>query len=336
MRSASPLSRRHALALAAAGAGSVLLAPSSATPSAASPTAAPAEVAQGEAVPPRDLAFTEVAPGVFVYRAPYELLTPENGGAISNSTLVVGTQSAALIDTGNSFLAGTWLRAAVRRLTDRPLSHVINTHMHPDHTLGNAAFAADGVRFVGHHKLPRALSQRSETYLEQVRRVLGAAGEGTQLILPDLLVESRLTIDLGGRTLELTAQPTAHTDNDLVIRDSATGALILGDLLFSGHVPTLDGNLGGWLEVLAALAAQPAALAIPGHGPARLAWPEGATDERRYLEVLRADVRRLVAEGVPMGRAAEEAGLSERGRWALFAEFNARNAIAAYHEIEWE
>lgn len=320
-----PLNRRDAVALVA-GAG---LACALGTPDFATAAAAVA----GEA---GRLRFEAVAPGLFVYRAPYELLAPSNGGAIANVTVVAGDTAAAVIDTGNSYLAGTWLRAAAERVTDRPIRYVINTHMHPDHVLGNAAFTGEGVRVVGHHKLPRALSMRADTYLDQVRRELGPQAEGTRIVLPDLLVEDRLALDLGGRVLELEAQPTAHTDNDLIITDAATGTVILGDLLFSGHVPTLDGSLNGWLAVLATLTARPAARVVPGHGPASLPWPEGAADERRYLETLRADVRRLVAAGVPMGSAADEAGLAESGAWALFAEFNSRNAIAAYHELEWE
>ncbi|MBS7535683.1 quinoprotein relay system zinc metallohydrolase 2 [Ancylobacter sonchi] len=288
------------------------------------------------AAPDREITLGEIAPGVFVHRAPYELLAPDNDGAIANVGLVVGTEAAAVIDTGNSHIAGQRLREAVRRVTDRPLRYVINTHMHPDHVLGNSALQGEGVRFVGHRKLPRALSVRADTYLDQVKRLLGPAGEGTTIVLPDLLVEDRLVLDLGGRVLELEAHPTAHTDNDLTIRDSASDSWFLGDLLFVGHVPTLDGSLKGWLGVLDALTARKAARAVPGHGPASTDWPGAATAERRYLETLAADVRRFIADGVPMGEAAERAGLSERDSWALFDEFNARNAIAAYHEFEWE
>ena len=282
------------------------------------------------------LALETVAPGVHVFRAPYELVAPSNDGAIANMTLIVGDDVAAVIDTGNSYRAGALMRDAMRAVTDKPLRYVINTHMHPDHTLGNAAFVEDGVRFVAHHKMPRALSLRAETYLAQVERLLGAAGEGTRIVLPDLLVEDRLTLDLGGRPLELRAHPTAHTDNDLTIFDSTTGTWVMGDLLFVGHIPTLDGSLNGWLALLDRLAQDSVARAVPGHGPASVAWPQGAEAERRYLSALRRDIRQLLDAGQPMSEAPAHAVVSEREDWALFAEFNARNAIAAYHELEWE
>ncbi len=107
--------------------------------------------ANNRAVTARDpLKLEKLADGVFVYAAPYELMAPENGGAICNMGLVVGSQSAAVIDTGNSVLTGRRLLEAVRRVTDRPVRYVINTHMHPDHVLGNAAFRRGG------HQLRRA------------------------------------------------------------------------------------------------------------------------------------------------------------------------------------
>ncbi|WP_428029573.1 quinoprotein relay system zinc metallohydrolase 2 [Ancylobacter sp.] len=282
------------------------------------------------------LPLDAVADGVHVFRAPYELIDTANGGAIANMTLIVGDEAAAVIDTGNSHLAGARMRAAVRATTDKPLRYVINTHMHPDHTLGNAAFVEDGVRFVAHHKMPRALSLRSETYLAQVERLLGAQAEGTRIVLPDLLVEDRLVLDLGGRPLELQAHPTAHTDNDLTILDVATNTWVMGDILFIGHIPTLDGSLLGWLKLLDALTAIPAGRAVPGHGPASVVWPQASAAERRYLDALRSDIGRLLAGGRPMSEAPAHAAISERAEWALFDEFNARNAIAAYHEMEWE
>lgn len=286
------------------------------------------------------LKLEKLADGVFVFSAPYELLAPENGGAICNLGLVVGSQAAAVIDTGNSVLTGQRMLEAVRRVTDRPVRYVINTHMHPDHVLGNAAFRGAGgsepVRFVAHRKMPRALAVRTDTYMDQVRRLLGPLAEGTEVVLPDLLVEERMSLDLGGRVLILESWPTAHTDNDLTVFDEASGTWFLGDLLFVGHVPTLDGSLKGWLTLMETLKARGAVRVVPGHGPASVAWPAAAGDERRYLHLVEADVRRLIAEGQPMGAAPGLVAQPERENWALFDEFNPRNAIAAYHEYEWE
>lgn len=291
-----------------------------------------AVAADGEA----PLPLEEIAPGIHVFRAPYELLAPANGGAIANMSLVVGDEAALVIDTGNSVIAGRRMLAAARMVTDKPLRYVVNTHMHPDHVLGNAAFSNVGARFVGHRKLPRALSMRAETYTEQLRHVMGEmVAEQSPVIVPDLLVEDRLELDLGNRRLVLEAQPTAHTDNDLTLRDTATDTWFLGDLLFMGHVPTLDGSLNGWLALIDRLVALTAARVVPGHGPASAPWPAAIGSETAYLAELRAEVRAFVARGGSMAEAGEKL-TGGRGNWALFDDFNARNVIAAYHELEWE
>jgi glyoxylase-like metal-dependent hydrolase (beta-lactamase superfamily II) len=98
----------------------------------------------------------------------------------------------------------------------------------------------------------------------------------------------------------------------------------------------LDGKLRGWQAALGALAQIPAAQIVPGHGPVDVHWAEALADQRRYLERLAADVRALIARGAPIAEAAGTAATTERDRWSLFADYNARNANAAFAELEWE
>ena len=97
----------------------------------------------------------------------------------------------------------------------------------------------------------------------------------------------------------------------------------------------LDGSLRGWLAAIDELGRLPAQRVVPGHG-AVSEWPAALADERRYLQTLAADVRALIARGKPIKAAADPAAASERSRWQLFDDYNARNATAAFSEIEWE
>ncbi|MDQ0505636.1 quinoprotein relay system zinc metallohydrolase 2 [Xanthobacter agilis] len=287
--------------------------------------------------PEPPLPVVEVAPGVYVHQAPYALALPRNLGFVGNAGFIIGRDAVAVVDTGGSLKAGEALKAAVQARTDRPVRYVINTHMHPDHVLGDAAFAGPGVTFIGHHNLPEALAARSQSYLEATRRLVGEAGAaGTRVVLPDVTVADRLTIDLGARPLLLEAWPTAHTATDLTVLDETSGTWFLGDLLFLGHVPALDGKALGWIGLLDELKRRPVARVVPGHGPASQPWPQAAEPTERYLKRLVADVRRLVRDGGTMSDAAREAGRAEAPDWALFNDFNARNATSAYHELEWE
>ncbi|HXF45458.1 MAG TPA: quinoprotein relay system zinc metallohydrolase 2, partial [Burkholderiaceae bacterium] len=221
------------------------------------------------------------------------------------------------------------------RVTERPVCYVINTHAHPDHVFGNAAFLADRPQFVGHAKLPAALARRGPNYLNALQRDLGAAAAGSVLVPPTLTVETTARLDLGDRALLVRAWPTAHTDHDLTVYDEASGTLFLGDLVFEGHLPVVDGNLRGMLTALESLRRLPARHAVPGHGRAAQ-WPAVLDAQQRYLQRLLADVKEAIAAGRTLAQTMESAGGAQRDDWLLFDFFHKRNVAAAYAELEWD
>jgi quinoprotein relay system zinc metallohydrolase 2 len=282
--------------------------------------------------------LTEIANGIFVHQGIHAVQSDANKGDIANASFVIGRDAVGVIDTSGSAKMGADLLTAIRAMTDKPIRYVINTHMHPDHVLGNKPFKSDATTFVAHHKMGRSLAARAQSYMASNQRMIGAAAfEGTEIVLPNLAVADRMELDLGGRILVCEVQPTAHTDNDLTVTDTATGTLFLGDLLFSEHLPTIDGSIKGWLALMPRLASTArVARVVPGHGPPSMAWPGAVRPMMAYLDALVNDVRSLIERGASLNEAIAVAGVTEKARWLLFEDYHARNVTTAFAELEWE
>lgn len=281
------------------------------------------------------LAVTEVAPGVFVHQGVIAEPAPDNHGDTANMGFIVGDSGVAVIDAGGTPELGRRLREAIAARTDRKPVVVINTHMHPDHVFGNAAFA--DVPIAGHANLRDALAARQEVYRQRLADELGKdAAAGIAPVRVDRPVAEEVRIDLGNRIIVMTAYPTAHTNNDLTVFDRKTGILFAGDLLFVDHLPAVDGNALGWLRVIDSLERVPAVRAVPGHGPAVVDWPGALDAERRYLMVLVEGVRRVLKAGGSIQDAVASVAEDERDRWLLFDAYNPRNVTATFAELEWE
>lgn len=280
------------------------------------------------------LIFNQVVEGVYVHEGVHEDITKRNCGDIANVGFVVGSVSVAVIDPGGSPAIARDIQSAITRVTDLPISHVVITHLHPDHMLGAAHIVPD-VDVVAHKHYPRALAQRGQFYLDRYAAQLFDKDDSNTLATPTLLVENQTTLNLGGRELLLTAHQTAHTDNDLSILDIKTGTLWTGDLLFHDRIPSLDGSITGWLAVMDELNDLHPTLVVPGHGSVST-WESIAPKQKQYLEVIRDEIRLIIAKNGRLSDAVDLVGLSEQQKWQLFSAFHAGNITKAFTELEWE
>ena len=281
-------------------------------------------------------AAVEVQNGVFV--------RPGNNGIIfedkniANIGFIVGEEAIAVIDTGGSINEGRQLICQIRKVSNLPIRYVINTHVHPDHTLGNGAFDDPSITFIGHNNLAHAMGVLSKTYLRRYNENTGENISDDSIIIPQTKVTDELEIDLGNRPLTIIATQRAHTNNDLLVHDKKTETLWLSDLLFHKHIPVIgkSGSVTGWLDVIKKLKSKPIKNVIPGHGPLKINWDEAANDQIRYLTQLRDDIRTNISTDADLTEAMESIGLNEATKWQMFSHYHKRNISYIFAELEWE
>ncbi len=287
-------------------------------------------------VKPNNFAIEDVGNGIYVHQGQHLDIDEGYTGDICNMSFIVGERGVAVIDTGGSLKIGQQLRNAIKQVTDKPILYVINTHVHPDHIFGNAAFLQDKPDFVGHAKLGDAMQLRQEAYDKLNSRYLGADAKGSIIVKPTLPVNVPTDLDLGGRTLKVTPYPNAHTNTDISILDSKTGTLFTGDLLFIERTPVVEGDIKGLIAAIDTLKTYSTKQVVPGHGPVTKDWLTALNNEQRYLNSVLADIRAVIKSGGDMNKAMDTAAAGERDKWLLFDIANRRNVNTLYPALEWE
>lgn len=282
---------------------------------------------------------TEVSDGIFYHQGVHQDANENNKGAIANVGFIVGKSCIAVVDSGGSYDEGQALYDAIRAQSDLPICYVINTHVHPDHVLGNAVFKNTGATYVGSVKLPAAMAAREGFYETRFKEILGDAYGDAEFIAPTKLVEidKPESIDLGGRLLTLIAYPTAHTDNDLVVLDNNTMTLWTGDLLFVDRIPALDGSINGWLRVMNVLKTLDVNTVIPGHGSVLQGdWKTALDKQNHYFTQIHDQVLKIINDMGTITQATEEVTPNTEEHWVLYEDYHKRNVTASYTELEWE
>lgn len=241
-----------------------------------------------------------LADGVYAFIGHTEDFDTVNGGNIANAAFIVAPEGVIVVDSGSSLRYGRQMRAAIAAVTDKPVALVINTHHHPDHFLGNQAFA--GVPIGALAETRQAIAAEGDAFAENLFRMSGDWMKGTELQQPTRTLAAG-PLEIAGRRLRLLAFD-GHTGADLVVVDEASGVVIAGDLVFHGRAPTTPhANVAHWLAALdrlEALTREPGfKVLLPGHGePAANAAPIRQT--RAWLTWLAEAMRQAARDGLDM------------------------------------
>ncbi|WP_295007759.1 quinoprotein relay system zinc metallohydrolase 1 [uncultured Dechloromonas sp.] len=261
-----------------------------------------------------------VAGDVYAFIGKTEDFDTVNGGNIVNTGFIVGAEGIVVIDSGPSLRYGQQMRQAIARVSAKPVLLVINTHHHPDHFLGNQAFADVPIGALADTR--QGIARDGDAFAENLFRMSGNWMKGTEVQVPNrTLAAGRLAV--AGRSLRLVALD-GHTGADLVVVDEASGVLFAGDLVFNGRAPTTPhADVGHWhaaLDRLEQLTRESGfAALVPGHGavardaaPIRQTrdWLNWLTDGLRQSARAGLDMNEVLArplpavyDGLPMGAA---------------------------------
>ncbi|MBK5009875.1 quinoprotein relay system zinc metallohydrolase 1 [Pseudomonas sp. S60] len=243
------------------------------------------------------LAPRQIAQGTWLLEGSTDNFAKDNGGNVVNTAFIVTDSGVVVIDTGPSKRYGEALRQAIASITDKPVVEVLLTHHHPDHVLGNQAFADVPIRALA--GTTELLRQQGDAMAENMYRLVGDWMRGTEVVLPAHVLEPGLHT-VGGHRLRLLGL-AGHTGADLAIFDETTGVLFAGDLVFYQRALTTPSSpgLGTWLQDLDTLQALPWKQLVPGHGPLA-SDPQPLVQMRDYLGWLDGLMREGAARGDDM------------------------------------
>lgn len=210
-----------------------------------------------------------------------------------NVRLIVAESAALVIDSRANHAQADELIDEIRLITQAPVTHLVNTHHHWDHTFGNARFPAADI--VGHVRCRRELIENGEAARQSLLDADWLPDEAkplfaeVQITPPEITFDERLEIELGERVVTLTHLGRGHTDNDIIVQ--IDDVLFAGDLVEEGAPPQFgDAHPREWPGTLDRLIERVSGIVVPGHGD---------VVDRDFIEGQRDQITRAI-DGEPV------------------------------------
>jgi len=269
--------------------------------------------------------LVEVADGVFAY------IQPDGSWFINNTGFIVGDRSVVSVDSCSTERRTRAYLDRIAAVTAAPVTTLINTHHHGDHTYGNCVFG--DITIIGHERCRE----------EVIRGGLPSYGAGIfepvdwgelTLAPPTVTFADRLRIWSGDTPIEVSyVGRAAHTSNDCLVWLPGQEVLFCGDLLFNGGTPfLLMGSVTGAIEVLrSVLAPIPARTIVPGHG--RPGGRDLIETVMSYLTFVLETAQEGMKAGLSPLDAARETDLGDYAGW-LDSERIVGNLHRAYCDLD--
>lgn len=212
-----------------------------------------------------------------------------SGGNVGIST---GKDGLYIIDDQVKQVTGPLLEA-IRKISTKPISFVINTHYHGDHTGGNEVLGGAGTVIIAHDNIRKRLTtEQVSIFLNKTTPPSAAAA------LPVVTFNDQMTMHLNGESATAYYVANGHTDGDVIIHFPTSNVIHMGDMFFNGMYPYVDLDAGGSIQGMVAAAQLALSMAnestriIPGHGP--LAMAEDLKNYQDFLIEASANVQALI------------------------------------------
>ena len=269
----------------------------------------------------------ELADGVYSY----EQLRSAGEERFTTVSLFVVTDEGVLVADGQGSVEETQrLVDHIATVTDQPITHVVICSDHGDHTGGNAAFP-EGARYLAHPTSAEALRRSAES--------ANRGADAPTVRLATDLVDERLTLELGGREIEVLFLGRAHTGGDLVVHLPEEKILFMSEAYLHRVFPAMRSAFPSeWVAMIERAQAMDVDLYVPGHGfvdsppvlEAELEVYKGA------LQQVIDEGRRLHDAGVPLEQAQEEARFGDLEAWSLRSSQGSVAIRQTYAELNGE
>jgi cyclase len=283
--------------------------------------------------------FEEVADGVWAY------LPPDGTWGYSNAGLVDGGGASLLVDTLFDLALTRAMLDAMRPVTDAaPVDIVVNTHANGDHCYGNQLLRDR--RIVASEASAREMDEVPPSLLHTLKQ-LDLGEDGTRYVAdafgpfrfddiehtpPTETFTGTLTVDAGGRAIELQEVGPAHTAGDVLAWVPDARVVFTGDILFIDSTPIVwAGPVANWIAACRRITELAPAVVVPGHGP--LTGLDGVAQVEAYLEWLHGEAGKRFAEGMTVVDAAWDLELGEYADWGA-PERIVVNVDAVYAELD--
>ena len=251
----------------------------------------------------------------------------------SNSAVLITEEGVLIVDTRMHPDDAELLLAEIRRHTDAPIRYVVNSQFHGDHYMGNVVFQREGAVFIAHTDTQTVIEERFQFEVET--RPFAERGQDPDeivLVLPDILFDSRMTIELGGRKVELIYLGPGQNEGDTLIYFPHARALHTGGVFHNrswantSYTPSFE----GWINVLRAMKQIDADVFIPPHGD--LATEADLDAFTRFIGELNSGVRAAVDQGMQLEEMLEALVFEEYNDWRGY-ERRESNLTAMYELI---